>query len=119
MSTASKSDFAREHGVTPPSVANWIRKGFVVLNDEGRVEREISNRKLANRPMVYRGGRLGGNAHGSPWAGDRRTIAEWEVELLRATLDRKIRQRAPVAARRRCGAGPMAQLILSGGLINL
>jgi len=88
MSTASKSDFAREHGVTPPSVANWIRKGFVVLNDEGRVEREISNRKLANRPMVYRGGRLGGNAHGSPWAGDRRTIAEWEVELLRATLDR-------------------------------
>ena len=89
MSTASKSDFAREHDVTPTAVTHWIRQGLAILNHEGRVEREISNRKLANRPLVYRGGRLGGTPRGGPWATDDRCREQdWEIELISETLRR-------------------------------
>jgi hypothetical protein len=88
MSTASKSNFAREHDVTPTTVTNWVKRGYAIENEDGRIEREISNRKLADRPIVYRGGRLGGNAPGCPWVSKRRTREEWDVELIRATLAR-------------------------------
>lgn len=87
MSTTSKSDFAREHGVTPPTVTRWTKRGFVVVDAEGRVERELSNRKLAGRPIVYRGGRLGGTPRGGPWA-TQRSAEEWELELIHQAVRR-------------------------------
>jgi hypothetical protein len=86
MSTASKSDFAREHGVTPTTVTRWVKRGLAVETDQGRIERELSNRKLAGRPIVYRGGRLGGTPRGGPWA--QRSEEEWELELLRQAVRR-------------------------------
>jgi hypothetical protein len=87
MSAASKSDFAREHGVTPTTVTRWVKRGLAVETDQGRIERELSNRKLAGRPIVYRGGRLGGTPRGGPWA-TQRSEEEWELELLRQAVRR-------------------------------
>jgi hypothetical protein len=92
MSTVTKSEFAREHSVSPTSVAKWIKRGLAIENGAGLIEREISNKNLAGRPIVYRGGKLGGTPKGGPWAtnghGDLRTEPEWEVELIGETLHR-------------------------------
>jgi hypothetical protein len=47
--------FARLHGVSRPTVTGWRKRGYVVLGD-GKVDVAESNRRLADRPDVSRGG---------------------------------------------------------------
>jgi hypothetical protein len=49
------AEFARLHGVSKPCVTGWRKKGYVVIVD-GKVDVVASNRRLADRPDVYKGG---------------------------------------------------------------
>ena len=48
--------YARLHRVTKGCVTGWKRRGYLVLVEGGKVDVAESNRRLASRPSVHRGG---------------------------------------------------------------
>jgi hypothetical protein len=49
--------FARLHAVRRPTVSGWKKRGYISIV-EGKVDVVESNRRLADRPDVHRGGRV-------------------------------------------------------------
>jgi hypothetical protein len=56
--------FAKLHGVSRAAAYKWKRRGLIVSTPDGKVEVAESNRRLAERAPVFRGGRARGLAHG-------------------------------------------------------
>jgi hypothetical protein len=56
----SQTEYARMRGVTKGAVAQWLRRGHIELV-EGKVDVDLADRALADRPSVNRGGQLGGS----------------------------------------------------------
>jgi phage terminase Nu1 subunit (DNA packaging protein) len=53
----SQAEFARLRGVSRATVTHWKNAGRLLLNTEGKVDVDASEKLLALRPAVYRGGR--------------------------------------------------------------
>ena len=53
----TQADFARARGVSRKTVTQWKKAGLVVLAADGAVDVEASEKLLAGRPNVYRGGK--------------------------------------------------------------
>ena len=49
-------EYAQLRGVDRSTVTLWKRQGYLVLTEDGRVDVQASDRKLARRPVSYRGG---------------------------------------------------------------
>jgi phage terminase Nu1 subunit (DNA packaging protein) len=49
-------EYAQLRGVDRSTVTLWKRQGYLVLTEDGRVDVKASDRKLAARPVSYRGG---------------------------------------------------------------
>ena len=54
--TMTQSEFARRHGVSRKTVNEWRWRGYVVLAADGHIDARRSEKLLAERPRVYRGG---------------------------------------------------------------
>ena len=54
----SLAAFARSHQVAGPTVTGWRRRGYLVMTADGKVDVAASNKRLADRPDVHRGGRV-------------------------------------------------------------
>jgi hypothetical protein len=52
----SLAAFARLHGVSKPCVSGWIKRGYIVLTVDRKVDVIASNKRLADRPDVHHGG---------------------------------------------------------------
>lgn len=52
----SQQEFAKIRGITQSRVAQLKSKGFLVLDVDGKIDVESSNRNLDERPNNYRGG---------------------------------------------------------------
>jgi phage terminase Nu1 subunit (DNA packaging protein) len=53
----SQAEFARLRGVSRATVTHWKNAGRLLLNSDGMVDVAASEKLLALRPAVYRGGR--------------------------------------------------------------
>ena len=53
----SQAEFARLRGVSRATVTHWKNAGRLLLNTEGKVDVDASEKLLALRPAVYRGGK--------------------------------------------------------------
>jgi hypothetical protein len=61
--TASMVAFAKLHGVSRAAAYKWKRRGLIAYTAAGKVDVIESNRRLAERAPVFRGGRARGLAH--------------------------------------------------------
>lgn len=52
----SQADFSRIRGVSRKTVTLWKQKGWLILDDAGRVDVAATERQLNQRPVNYRGG---------------------------------------------------------------
>jgi hypothetical protein len=54
--TATMVAFAKLHGVSRAAAYKWKRRGYIVFTVDGKVNVAESNRRLSERPDVFRGG---------------------------------------------------------------
>jgi hypothetical protein len=52
----TRSEFAKRRGVTAKTVSIWVRRAYVKLSPDGRVDLRASEKLLDSRPTKYRGG---------------------------------------------------------------
>jgi hypothetical protein len=50
--------FSRSRGVSKAAATKWRKAGYLVMTDDGKVDVSRSNARLAERPAVYRGGKV-------------------------------------------------------------
>ena len=63
MIRVSQGRFAKLRGVSKKTVTVWKQRGHLVMHDD-LVDVEASDRRLAERPEWYKGGKLGGTPKG-------------------------------------------------------
>jgi phage terminase Nu1 subunit (DNA packaging protein) len=56
--TATMVAFAKLHNVSRAAAYKWRRRGFIVFTVDGKVDVAESNRRLSERPDIFRGGRV-------------------------------------------------------------
>ena len=62
--TATMVGFARLHGVSRAAAYKWKRRGLIAYTAAGKVDIAKSNRRLSERPALFRGGHARGLANG-------------------------------------------------------
>jgi hypothetical protein len=61
MRLISKAEFARERGVHPSRVSQWLRDGRVVATAEGKIDADVAHEKLGGQLDQAKGIRRDGN----------------------------------------------------------
>lgn len=56
----TQADYARHVGVSEKTVSEWKYAGWLVMTRSGGVDVARSEKRLAQRPQTYRGGRARG-----------------------------------------------------------
>jgi hypothetical protein len=54
--TTTLAGFARLHGVHRSAVTGWKKRGYLAFTADGAVDIAVSNKRLADRPEINRGG---------------------------------------------------------------